>query len=87
MLNDIGECEQTAFLADDTSEILRDALWDIGSLAGEPVDLLEELVSALFVSELVEDLLVGALAERESAFGDVLAVVVVDGCCADSFVL
>lgn len=87
MLDDIGKCEQAAFFTDYAPQILRDALGDIGPTTGKPIDLLEEFVSALVVIDFVKDLLVGSLAETESAFGDVLAVVVVDGCCADSFIL
>lgn len=55
VLDKVGESEQTALLTDDAPEILRDTLRDVGSIPGESVDLLEELVSILVVTDFVED--------------------------------
>lgn len=44
-------------------------------------------LALLVIVKVFEEPLVGAVAERERVVGDVLAVVVVDGCGADSFIL
>lgn len=82
VLEDVGEGEEAAFGGEDVADVL-----DAGALVFAAEDVGEPFEVALLVVEVFGKLGFASLAEGEAAFGDVGAVVVVQGGGADMFVL
>lgn len=82
VLEDVRPGEQAAFFADDVSDFL-----DARALVLDAEDFAEPFVVALLIGELMDWFGLAGLSECETALGDVLAVVVVQGSGADVFVL
>ena len=82
MLEDIGKCERAALHARDAADVL-----DRVGAVFDAEDGFEPFVVALLIADVEGFLGAADLAEGEARGGDVFAVVVVQGCGADSFVL
>ena len=82
VLEDVGPGDQTAFFADHVSHIL-----DACALVGAAEDIAQPFEVVLFVRHFHGCLHFAVLPEGQTAFGDVVAAVVVQRCGAYVFVL
>lgn len=88
VLEDIGEREQPALLAHNAAKVFCDAcIISAVDIRAEAEDLVEKIVSVLFLIHLPQAFCICVLSESEGALRDVLAIIVVDGRSADAFVL
>lgn len=89
VLERIGECQEPAFTAGYTTQVLREIVMSsvFPGVGLESKYAQEGELALLVLVEVIEEPLVSAVAEGESVVGDVLAVVVVDSRGADPLVL
>jgi hypothetical protein len=88
MLEDIWKAEKTPLAGLDTAQQLSDVAFIVTiHVRSEAKDLLKKPVPGLFVFNVTDIARTGSLTECESALCDILAIVVVDSCSTDMFIL